>query len=91
MFATALAFSVVVMYDAQGVRWHAGKHAQVLNRVVIEIKERVNGNGDQSRSSLDEVVQPGVKLKEVLGHTPRQVGAGAVVGFIAAMLYHLWL
>ncbi len=24
LFATALAFSVVVMYDAQGVRWHAG-------------------------------------------------------------------
>lgn len=90
MFATALAFSVVVMYDAQGVRWHAGKHAQVLNRVVVEIQERVNGK-DQSRSSLDDVVQPGVKLKEVLGHTPRQVGAGAVVGFIAALAYHLWL
>ena len=91
LFATALAFSVVVMYDAQGVRWHAGKHAQVLNRVVSEIQERVNGNGEQSFSSLDEVVKPGAKLKEVLGHTPRQVGAGAVVGFIAAIVYHMLL
>jgi acid phosphatase family membrane protein YuiD len=91
LFATALAFSVVVMYDAQGVRWHAGKHAQVLNRVISDIQERGNnGNGDQSKSSLDEVVQPGAKLKEVLGHTPRQVGAGAVVGFIAAIFYH-WI
>lgn len=33
VFAVALSFSVIVMYDAMGVRRHAGKHAEVLNQV----------------------------------------------------------
>lgn len=33
MFAICVAFSVIVMYDAMGVRRHAGKQAEVLNQV----------------------------------------------------------
>lgn len=33
MFAVCVAFSVIVMYDAMGVRQHAGKQAEVLNQV----------------------------------------------------------
>lgn len=33
LFAVSLAFSVIVMYDAMGVRQHAGKQAAVLNQV----------------------------------------------------------
>jgi hypothetical protein len=33
LFAISLAFSVIVMYDAMGVRQHAGKQAEVLNQV----------------------------------------------------------
>ena len=39
-------------------------HAQVLNRVVNEMRE--------SSGSMDDNGMPG-PLKEVLGHTPRQV------------------
>jgi acid phosphatase family membrane protein YuiD len=35
LFAVSLAFSVIVMYDAMGVRRHAGKQAEVLNQVRI--------------------------------------------------------
>jgi acid phosphatase family membrane protein YuiD len=33
LFAVCVAFSVIVMYDAMGVRRHAGKQAEVLNQV----------------------------------------------------------
>lgn len=60
LFAACLCFSVIVMYDAMGVRRHAGKQAEVLNKVINELLE-------------DHPVGE-IKLKEVLGHTPRQVG-----------------
>lgn len=59
LFAACLCFSVIVMYDAMGVRRHAGKQAEVLNKVINELLE-------------DHPVGE-IKLKEVLGHTPRQV------------------
>ncbi|KAF5840259.1 divergent PAP2 family-domain-containing protein [Dunaliella salina] len=72
LFAISMAFSVIVMYDAMGVRQHAGKQAAVLNQVVTEIFQKNPAIGD-------------IKLKEVLGHTPRQVLCGAVLGFVVAM------
>lgn len=59
LFAMALCFSLIVMYDAAGVRRHAGTQAEVLNTVVRELL------------SMHAVSQK--KLKEVLGHTPLQV------------------
>ncbi|GBF87919.1 phosphatidic acid phosphatase-related protein [Raphidocelis subcapitata] len=67
-FAMAVAFSSIVMYDAAGVRRHAGKQAEVLNQVIDEL--------------LDGHPVSDVRLKEVLGHTPLQVGAGAVLGVL---------
>ena len=55
------------MYDAMGVRRHAGLQAEVLNVVAGELLEGGHPLGER-------------KLKEVLGHTPRLVGAGAVGG-----------
>lgn len=39
-FAVAVCFSLVVMYDACGVRYEAGKHAKLLNRMTGEIQEK---------------------------------------------------
>lgn len=75
MFAVALAFSVIVMYDAMGVRRHAGKQAEVLNQVINELMQH-HSIGD-------------IKLKEVLGHTPRQVIAGALLGVCVGLVYPL--
>lgn len=44
-------------------------HAQVLNRVVNEMRESLE-------SSADESVDDMGPLKEVLGHTPRQASVG---------------
>lgn len=73
-FALGVAFTAVVMYDAAGVRRHAGRQAEVLNAVVGEL--------------LDDGHQlSGVKLKEVLGHTPLQVAMGCVLGVVVGIFF----
>eukprot|EP00775_Hariotina_reticulata_P013044 gene13045-13171_t len=72
-FALAVAFCSVVMYDAAGVRRHAGKQAEVLNQVIGEL--------------LEGHPVSDVKLKEVLGHTPLQVCCGAVLGVLFGIFY----
>lgn len=73
-FAMGVAFTAVVMYDAAGVRRHAGRQAEVLNAVVGELLD--------ARHQLS-----GVKLKEVLGHTPLQVAAGCVLGVVVGLFF----
>lgn len=73
IFAVALIFAFVVMYDACGVRRAAGKQAKVLNDIV-------NTPGLSN-------VQVQEKLQEALGHTPIQVFVGASIGLIAGLLF----
>ena len=73
LFALAFTFALVTMFDAQGVRRAAGKQAGMLNKITEDIYWRGR-------------VKEG-KLKELLGHTPIQVFAGALIGcFIALIL-----
>lgn len=74
-FAVAFGYSLVVMYDAAGVRRSAGKIAAVLNR----IKEDIYAH-------KPELI--GDKLKELLGHTPFEVFVGAILGVFIAYLNH---
>lgn len=73
LFAVCVCFSVIVMYDAMGVRRHAGLQAEVLNAV---IKDLLEGHPMSEK-----------KLKEVLGHTPRQVLCGAALGIAIGLLH----
>ncbi|XP_038689560.1 uncharacterized membrane protein YuiD-like isoform X2 [Tripterygium wilfordii] len=76
-FAIALVVACVVMYDASGVRLHAGRQAELLNQIVCELPpEHPISN-----------VRP---LRDKLGHTPVQVGAGAVLGCIVAIVTRSW-
>ena len=72
IFALSLIFSFVVMYDAAGVRWAAGKQAKLLNKIV-----------ETPGLSSVEVQE---KLVEVLGHTPIQVIVGAVIGVLVGII-----
>lgn len=72
-FAIALVFAFIVMYDACGVRRAAGKQAKVLNDIV-------NTPGLTN-------VQVQEKLQEALGHTPKQVFVGALIGLIAGLIF----
>ena len=73
IFALAFCFSGVVMYDASGVRRATGKNAAVLNRLL----ERLTSDG----LNFDEE-----HLKELVGHTPIQVCAGALLGVLVGTL-----
>lgn len=72
IFAVSLIFSLVVMYDACGVRRAAGKQAAILNKIV------------QTPGLTG--VQVTEKLVELLGHTPIQVFVGAFVGIVVGVL-----
>jgi acid phosphatase family membrane protein YuiD len=71
VFAIALIFSVVVMYDAQGVRRAAGLQAAILNRLVDDL---------MARQGIHET-----RLRELLGHTPVEVLVGAALGIAVGL------
>ena len=73
LFAMALGFAVITMFDAQGVRWHSGKQAQALNRILEDI---YHNKGIQE-----------APLKQLIGHTPVEVIAGGALGILMAILF----
>ncbi len=70
-FGISTILSFIVMADATGVRRAAGKQAEVLNKLVYHSKE----------ISVDK------ELKVLLGHTPIQVIAGAVLGILVGTIF----
>lgn len=71
--------TVQVMYDASGVRLHAGRQASVLNMIITELPP-------------DHPVSDTRPLRDTLGHTPLQVAVGAmlgmVIGYIVGVSWH---
>lgn len=72
-FAIAVVLACVVMYDATGVRLHAGRQAELLNQIVCEFPP-------------EHPLSTARPLRDSLGHTPLQVFAGAILGCIVAYL-----
>ncbi|XP_047311672.1 uncharacterized membrane protein YuiD-like [Impatiens glandulifera] len=73
MFAVSVVLACVVMYDASGVRLHAGRQAELLNQIVCEFPP-------------EHPLSTSRPLRDSLGHTPIQVIAGALLGWIVAFL-----
>lgn len=74
LFAITFVISMVVMYDASGVRRAAGKQAEVLNIFIA--------NFEKHGIKIDS------KLKELLGHSPIEVFAGAILGIFTAIIMY---
>ena len=75
IFAVSLGFSLIIMYDAAGLRRAAGKTAACLNKMMEDFYHH-------------DLQSVGGKLKELLGHTPLEVLVGAVFGICFAYLFH---
>lgn len=75
-FGVATILAIVVCHDAMGVRLETGKQAIILNEIIKAFD-------DLSAEKLPEV-----KLKEFVGHTPIQVLAGIILGFVMALILH---
>ncbi|MDK2931118.1 MAG: uncharacterized protein PWR07_1249 [Bacillota bacterium] len=69
-FAVASVLSLIVLYDAAGIRRAAGRQARIINRIVDDLyrKHRI----------------PEERLRELLGHTPLEVLAGVGLGAAVA-------
>lgn len=68
LFAICLIFSLIVMYDAMGIRYETGKQAEIINILAkkVNLKESF------------------VLLKEKIGHKPIEVLGGVFAGIIIA-------
>ena len=77
-FAMATALATVVMYDAAGVRRAAGKQAAKINRIIKHLREKSTDYQDMEK-----------QLQELLGHTPIEVVAGALLGIMISILWVL--
>jgi len=67
------------MYDATGVRLHAGRQAEVLNQLIVELP-------------LDHPLTDSRPLRDSLGHTPVQVAVGALLGMVVGYAhFNMWL
>ena len=53
LFSICVGFSLIVMYDAGGVRRHAGKQAEVLNVIVQDMFEGHPVGGRKLKELLD--------------------------------------
>ena len=79
-FALGVVITMVVTYDAAGVRQQAGIHAQRINMLFDEIMSGQPLN----EKELDE-------LREVLGHTPLEVVGGIILGLLVAIIqWSVW-
>ncbi len=74
LFAITLVFTMVVLFDAQGVRLTAGRQAEILNKMLDDI---------YWKKKLDEE-----KVKEFIGHTPVEVWAGTALGILVSLLLY---
>lgn len=72
-FAISGVLALIVMKDAAGVRLESGKQAKAINRLFKEIF-----TGETEHIDTD--------LKEIIGHTPLQVGIGAIIGVFVPIL-----
>ena len=70
VFALGVAITMIVTYDAGGVRRQAGIHAQRIN---VLFGELLQGHPVSEKD-----------LREVLGHTPLEVMGGILLGLVVA-------
>ena len=77
LFALSLAVAIIMIYDATGIRRQAGQHAEIINAMVRDL-----AHGHPLKQQ---------QLREVLGHTPLEALAGALLGLaVAQLIWFLW-
>ena len=73
IFALSTVFTLIVMYDAMGIRYETEKQAKVINKITKQIK-------------LDNLNSELKNLKEEVGHTPLEVFCGLILGIILGII-----
>ncbi|WP_246945734.1 divergent PAP2 family protein [Bacillus pinisoli] len=87
IFAVSTVFAIIVMFDATGVRRHAGEQATVLNKLVTDFQKFVD---EVTHWQEKEEQEKRKELKELLGHQPIEVFFGGLTGILLTfLLYYL--
>ena len=74
LFAVCFTLAAIVMYDATGVRRETGRQAEVINEILRNVFISGKPIADDD-------------LKELVGHKPLEVLAGAIIGVMTAAIY----
>lgn len=77
LFAALVVVSMIVMYDAAGVRRETGRQGEALNSLFSLFQ---GANVDLFNETL----------KERVGHSPLQVLMGAILGVAIGLLFHFF-
>lgn len=85
LFAICAIFGIIVMFDATGIRRHAGYHATVLNQLVNDFQKLVN---ELKTWQEKEEYEKRRELKELLGHQPIEVFFGGLLGIIISIVFY---
>ncbi|GGJ63264.1 membrane protein [Deinococcus aquiradiocola] len=79
LFAACAVFSMIVMYDATGVRRSSGLQARLINELLEELRTVVRENF---------APRP---LRVLLGHTYLEVAVGILLGVLAGFVAFRWI
>lgn len=83
-FAISAMYGLIVMYDAMGVRRHAGEIAMEVNDLGEQVERLSSDHTSTYHKRRKE------ELEERLGHMPVEVAAGTVLGIaIGAVSYYM--
>jgi acid phosphatase family membrane protein YuiD len=74
IFAVAVFFAFLVMYDAAGVRKTVGTHSGMINRMLDEL---FKGHPEFE-----------LRFRELIGHTRLEISAGAMLGILLALWWN---
>lgn len=78
MFAISSGYALVVMHDAAGVRKKTQDMAKLLNKIIKDFYK-------------SDLKTKSAQLKELLGHTPKEVFVGLILGVLVSLTIHLSL
>jgi hypothetical protein len=73
LFAAVVILTMVVLYDATGVRRAAGQQSVILNQMIDDLRSHLGFRYE--------------RLREFLGHTPYEVLAGIALGVAVGLLF----
>ena len=88
IFAVAVMFAIITMFDAKGVRRQAGEQAVVLNQLVQDFHQFMYEAKHWQEHKKQEKQK---KLKELLGHKPIEVFFGAITGIMIALVIYAFV
>ncbi len=76
LFAFSFVMAMIVMYDAAGVRQETGKQGIAINSLI-----------DWLSTWNEDPPLEDANMKERVGHHPREVFAGALLGFLWSLIF----